>query len=66
MPFLAFFYIGIGFGIGFGAPDATCCGGESGGLGCFDDDRVVSRCNPSTERDRDPIAERPLGPPQIC
>ena len=54
MPFRAFFYVGIGFG----APDATCCGGESGGLGCFDDDRVVSRCNPSTERDRDPIAER--------
>ena len=25
--------------------------GKSGGLGCFDDDRVVSRCNPSTERD---------------
>ena len=34
-----------------GPPTRLCRGGESGGLGCFDDDRVVSRCNPSTERD---------------
>ena len=38
-----------------GAPANLPICGESGGLGCFDDDRVVSRCNPSTERERAPI-----------
>ncbi|MBQ9427343.1 MAG: LD-carboxypeptidase [Paludibacteraceae bacterium] len=38
-----------------GSPQICRFVGKSGGLGCFDDDGVVSRCNPSTEREREPI-----------